>query len=286
MTAKRLTGKEVTAKLMEELAQRAEALKSKGTVPCLAILRVGENPSDLAYERGALKKAETAGIEVKMFVLAEDASQDEVLEAIDVINKDDSIHGILAFRPMPKHINDEVIRNAIAPEKDMDGVTDGSLAGVFTGTDLGYPPCTARACIEILDYYGIDPKGKKTVVIGRSLVIGRPVAMMLMHKNATVTICHTRTPREDLEKYCRDADILVAAAGVAGNVGKDLLSEQQVVIDVGINVGEDGKMCGDVVLSEADEIVSAVTPVPGGVGGVTSAILMKHVIEAAEKTQR
>lgn len=286
MTAKRLTGKEVTAKLMEELAQRAEALKSKGTVPCLAILRVGENPSDLAYERGALKKAETAGIEVKMFVLAEDASQDEVLKAIDVINKDDSIHGILAFRPMPKHINDEVIRNAIAPEKDMDGVTDGSLAGVFTGTDLGYPPCTARACIEILDYYGIDPKGKKTVVIGRSLVIGRPVAMMLMHKNATVTICHTRTPREDLEKYCRDADILVAAAGVAGNVGKDLLSEQQVVIDVGINVGEDGKMCGDVVLSEADEIVSAVTPVPGGVGGVTSAILMKHVIEAAEKTQR
>lgn len=286
MTAKRLTGKEVTAKLMEELAQRAEALKSKGTVPCLAILRVGENPSDLAYERGALKKAETAGIEVKMFVLAEDASQDEVLEAIDVINKDDSIHGILAFRPMPKHINDEAIRNAIAPEKDMDGVTDGSLAGVFTGTDLGYPPCTARACIEILDYYGIDPKGKKTVVIGRSLVIGRPVAMMLMHKNATVTICHTRTPREDLEKYCRDADILVAAAGVAGNVGKDLLSEQQVVIDVGINVGEDGKMCGDVVLSEADEIVSAVTPVPGGVGGVTSAILMKHVIEAAEKTQK
>lgn len=286
MTAKRLTGKEVTAKLMEELAQRAEALKSKGTVPCLAILRVGENPSDLAYERGALKKAETAGIEVKMFVLAEDASQDEVLDAIDVINKDDSIHGILAFRPMPKHINDEVIRNAIAPEKDMDGVTDGSLAGVFTGTDLGYPPCTARACIEILDYYGIDPKGKKTVVIGRSLVIGRPVAMMLMHKNATVTICHTRTPREDLEKYCRDADILVAAAGVAGNVGKDLLSEQQVVIDVGINVGEDGKMCGDVVLSEADEIVSAVTPVPGGVGGVTSAILMKHVIEAAEKTQK
>lgn len=285
MTAKRLTGKEVTEKLIEDLSSRCEALKKKGTVPCLAIVRAGENASDLAYERGALSRAEKVGVDIKKYVAPQDASTEEILAVIDESNKDDSIHGILVFRPMPSQIDDEKVRNAIDPAKDMDGVTDGSLAGVFSGRDLGYPPCTASACMEILDFYRIDPKGKKAVVIGRSLVIGRPAAMMLMNKNATVTICHTRTDREDLVKYCRNADILVAAAGVADNVTSELMSPGQIILDVGINVNEDGKMCGDVRTCDAERIAEAFTPVPGGVGGVTSAILMKHVIEAAEKKQ-
>lgn len=283
MTAKRLTGKEVSAKLIDDLSKRSEALKGKGITPCLAIVRIGENPSDLSYERGALSKAEKTGVDVKKYVLSEDVTTEDVVDVIEEINSDDSIHGVLLFRPMPAHIDDSKVRESLAPEKDMDGITDGSLAGVFSGKDIGYPPCTASACMDILDYYNIDPSGKKAVVIGRSLVIGRPAAMMLMKKNATVTICHTKTGREDLTGYCKDADIIVAAAGSAGNVTAELLREGQVVLDVGINVGEDGKMCGDVV--EADAVAKGVsfTPVPGGVGGVTSTILMKHVIEAAEK---
>lgn len=285
MTAEILKGKEVTEELLKDLKARAEKLETEGIKPCLAIIRVGENPGDISYEKGALSKASKVGVEVKKYVLSGDVGTEEVLDIIDDVNGNDKIHGILVFRPMPKGIDDEAVRNAIKPEKDMDGVTDGSLAGVFTGKELGYPPCTAMACMELLDYYNIPVEGKKAVVIGRSLVIGRPVAIMLMKKNATVTICHTRTEYDDLKRYCKEADIIVAAAGSIGTVTGDLLSDDQIILDVGVNMGDDGKMTGDVIFEEAVNVAAGITPVPGGIGGITSTILMKHVIEAAEKAK-
>lgn len=276
-----LKGAEVTAALNENLKKEVEALKAKGINPTLGIIRVGERPDDLSYERGACKRAETIGVEVKKILLPEDVTQEELLEVIERVNQDNQIHGVLLFRPLPKHIDDETIRAALSPEKDIDGITDGSLVGVFADTKKGFPPCTAEACIQILNHFGIDPKGKKAVVIGRSLVIGKPVAMMLLKKNATVTICHTRT--EDMPAECREADILIAAAGRAGVVGADYVKPGQVVIDVGINF-VDGKLKGDVDFDAVEPIVGDVTPVPGGVGTVTTSVLIGHVVEAAKRT--
>lgn len=276
-----LKGAEVTAALNENLKKEVEELKQKGINPTLGIIRVGERLDDLSYEKGACKRAETIGVDVNKILLPEDVTQEELLEVIDKVNKDQGIHGVLLFRPLPKHIDDETIRAALSPEKDIDGITDGSLVGVFAGTQKGFPPCTAEACIQILDHFGIDPKGKKAVVIGRSLVIGKPVAMMLLKKNATVTICHTRTT--DMPAECREADILIAAAGKAGVVGAEFVKPGQVVIDVGINF-VDGKLKGDVDFDAVEPIVEAATPVPGGVGTVTTSVLIGHVIEAAKRT--
>ena len=188
------------------------------------------------------------------------------------------------FRPLPGQIDDEAVRNELAPEKDVDGITDSSMAGVYSGDGNGYPPCTAEACIQILDHYGIDPRGKNVAVIGRSQVIGKPVSMMLMQRNATVTVCHTKT--NDMAGICRDKDIIIAAAGHIGTVTEDFLSPGQIVIDVAINFDDDGNMCGDVEFDQAEPVVQAITPVPGGVGTVTTSMLMKHVIEAAEKREK
>ncbi len=275
-----LSGKEVTAALNENLKARVAALQEKSVTPCLAIVRLGEEPGDMAYERGAMKRAETIGITVKQYVLSRDVDQASLLAVIEEINEDPAIHGALLLRPFPAQIDDQTVRNALLPEKDMDGVTDGSMAGVFTSTPLGYAPCTAEACMAVLEHYGIDPKGMRTTVIGRSLVIGKPVAMMLLKKNATVTICHTRT--KDMAEETRRAELVIAAAGKAKMVTADMLSEGQIVIDVGVNMGEDGKLCGDVDYAAAEPLVQAITPVPGGVGTVTSSILMRHVVEAAE----
>ena len=278
-----LSGKEVTAALNENLKARVAALREKGVTPCLAIVRLGEEPGDMAYERGAMKRAETIGITVKQYVLSRDVDQASLLAVIEEINEDPAIHGALLLRPFPAQIDDQTVRNALLPEKDMDGVTDGSMAGVFTSTPLGYAPCTAEACMAVLEHYGIDPKGMRTTVIGRSLVIGKPVAMMLLKKNATVTICHTRT--KDMAEETRRAELVIAAAGKAKMVTADMLSEGQIVIDVGVNMGEDGKLCGDVDYAAVEPLVQAITPVPGGVGTVTSSILMRHVVEAAEALQ-
>lgn len=277
-----LKGKEVVDKLNEELLSRSDSLKEKGVTPTLGIVRLGERPDDMAYERGALKRAEKTGVSVKQFVFDADMTQDELIRQIDKINDDSEVHGVLMFRPLPSQIDDEAVRNELAPEKDVDGITDGSMAGVYSGSGQGYPPCTAEACIQILDHYGIDLKGKNVAVIGRSQVIGKPVTMMLIRKNATVTVCHTKT--EDMAGICRNKDIIIAAAGHIGTVTKDFLSPGQVVIDVAINFDDEGKMCGDVDFDAAEPIIDAVTPVPGGVGTVTTSMLMKHVIEAAEKT--
>lgn len=276
-----LKGAEVTAAMNEKLISEVEHLKSKGVSPTLAIVRVGERGDDIAYERGAMKRCEKIGVAVKQFILPSSASQAELLSVIDDINRDANIHGCLLFRPLPAQMDDEIVRQALTPEKDIDGITDGSLAGVFAGTQRGYPPCTAQACIEILNHFGYELTGKRVAVVGRSLVIGRPVAMMLMQRNATVTICHTRTV--DMPAICREADIVVVAAGRAGIAGASCFSPNQIVIDVGTNVNEEGKLCGDVKFSEAEPIVGAITPVPGGVGGVTTSVLVAHVVEAAQK---
>ena len=288
--AKRLLGKEVNEALVANLLERTAALQAKGVVPTLGIIRLGENPSDLSYEKGATKRAEEVGVAVKNFVLAEDATKEEVLAVIDQVNADDSIHGVLMFRPLPKHLKNDQdeICNRLAPKKDVDSMTHMSNAGVFEGQDLGYAPCTPAACMEILDHYGIDCKGKNAVVIGRSLVVGKPAAMMLMAKNATVTVCHTKTV--NTAEICKNADIIVTAAGVLNSLTKDFVREGQIVIDVSMNWNPEkitskgkGGMSGDCVFDEVEPIVEAITPVPGGVGAVTTSVLMKHVVEAAEK---
>ena len=288
--AKLLLGKEVTDALNANLQTRTAALREKGIVPTLGIIRVGADPSDLSYEKGATKRAELVGVDVKKFELPADATKEDVLSVIDQVNADDSIHGVLMFRPLPKHLkaDQNEICNRLAPKKDVDSMTHMSNAGVFEGQALGYAPCTPAACMEILDYYGIDCKGKNAVVIGRSLVVGKPAAMMLMAKNATVTICHTKTV--NTAEICRNADIIVSAAGVLNSLTADYVRPGQVVIDVSMNWNPEkitakgkGGMSGDAVFDEVEPIVEAITPVPGGVGSVTTSVLMKHVVEAAEK---
>ncbi len=290
--AKLLLGKEVTDALNADLQNRTAALREKGVEPTLAIVRVGEDASDLSYEKGAMKRAELVGVKVVNYILPADASKEAVLAVIDEINANDAIHGVLMFRPLPKHLkaDQNEICNRLDPRKDMDCMTHLSNAGVFEGlSDLGYAPCTPAACMEILDFYGIDCKGKNAVVIGRSLVVGKPAAMMLMGKNATVTVCHTKTV--NTAEICRNADIIVSAAGVLNSLTKDFVRPGQVVIDVSINWdankpnarGGLGGIAGDAQFSEVEPIVEAITPVPGGVGSVTTSVLLKHVVEAAER---
>ena len=288
--AKKLLGKEVNEALVASLQTRTAALREKGVVPTLGIIRLGENPSDLSYEKGATKRAEEVGVAVKNYILPENATKEELLAVIGQVNADASVHGVLMFRPLPKHLkaDQDEICNRLDPKKDVDSMTHMSNAGVFEGQDLGYAPCTPAACMEILDYYGIDCKGKNAVVIGRSLVVGKPAAMMLMAKNATVTICHTRTV--NTAEICRNADIIVTAAGVLNSLTKDFVREGQIVIDVSMNWNPEkitskgkGGMSGDCIFDEVEPIVEAITPVPGGVGAVTTSVLMKHVVEAAEK---
>ncbi len=277
-------GAPVAAALTERLIPRAQALAEKGVTPTLAIVRVGERPEDLSYERGALKRCEKVGIAVRQYLLTSEATQADLMEVIEDINRDDSIHGCLMFRPLPKHMDEAAACAALSPAKDVDGITAGSLAAVFSGSGAGYPPCTAQACLEILDHYGYELKGKRAVVVGRSLVIGKPVSMLLLGRHATVTVCHTRTA--DLAAECRRAEVLVAAAGKAGAVSAQCLAPGQVVLDVGINVDENGNLVGDVDFAAAEATVDAITPVPGGVGAVTTSVLARHVIEAAEKAIR
>jgi methylenetetrahydrofolate dehydrogenase (NADP+)/methenyltetrahydrofolate cyclohydrolase len=274
-----LKGKEVVDALVETMKKDVETLKAKGVTPTLGIIRLGERGDDISYERGAVKRCASVGVAVKHYVLQADAAGEQLLDVIHEVNTDRNVHGALLFRPLPKHIDDNTVRAALLPEKDIDGITGGSLAGVFANISVGFPPCTAEACMSILAHYGIDPAGKRVTVVGRSLVIGRPVAMMLMHKDATVTICHTKT--KDLPSVVREGEIVIAAAGKAETLTGEYFREGQTVIDVGIHVKEDGGLCGDVKFAEAEPVVKAITPVPGGVGAVTTCVTIQHVIEAA-----
>lgn len=279
--AKPLLGKEVTDALNETITKDAASLTAKGIKPALGIIRVGEREDDLSYERGAMKRCEALGLAVRRYLLPEDVTQRVLINTIREANQEPLIHGILLFRPLPEHLDEEAACQALRPEKDVDGITNGSMAGVFTGGNLGFPPCTAQACMEILKHYGIDCQGKKAVVIGRSLVVGKPAALMLLQRNATVTICHTKT--QDMPAVCREAEILLVAAGKAGMVDAPYFAPGQIVIDVGIHVNEEGRLCGDVRFEDADPVVEALTPVPGGVGMVTTSVLAGHVVEAAKR---
>jgi len=280
--AELLKGADVVAALGEKMKQDVEELRGGGITPTLAILRVGERPDDISYEKGATKRCETIGVAVRKVVLSSGVAQEALMKSVEKLNEDDGVHGVLIFRPLPKHLDEEAICAALKPDKDVDGITEGSLAGVFTGSGKGFAPCTAQACMEILDYYNIDCKGKRAVVIGRSLVVGKPAAVMLMGKHATVTVCHTRTI--DMQSVARNAEILIVAAGKMESLTKEFFSPGQIVIDVGINWNEEkGKLCGDVKFDDAEPIVAAITPVPGGVGTVTTSVLVSHVVEAAKK---
>lgn len=274
-------GAEVVSALNQKISEQTAALREAGVVPTLAIVRVGERADDLSYERGAVKRAGTVGIEVRPFLHPADVSQAELIDTIRRINEDGTIHGALIFRPLPEQIDDEAVRAALLPEKDVDGITEGSLAGVFTGVERGFPPCTAQACMEILEHFEIPVAGKSAVVIGRSLVVGKPAAMMLLQRNATVTVCHTKTV--DMPSVTKQADILIVAAGRAGVIGAEYVSAGQTVIDVGINFTPEGAMVGDADFAALEPIVEAITPVPGGVGTVTTTVLIGHVIEAARR---
>ena len=275
----RLGGKEVADKIVEEIKVKVEELKGKGIDPKLAILRVGAREDDLAYERGVLKRFESAGVEVEVTALDADISQEELDKTFDGINNDPKVHGILVFRPLPKGLSDEHMRRTIDPGKDSDFMDIRNMENVLAGVPDSAAPCTAEAVMALIKHYGIETKGKKVTVVGRSLVIGKPAALLLTTANATVTVCHTKTV--NIEEECRKADIIVACCGVAKMITEKFVKPGQIVIDVGMNVDEEGKLCGDVDYEKVSEIADAVTPVPGGVGSITTAILLKHVVDNA-----
>lgn len=274
---RRLGGKEVSDEIVQNLKPAVDALKASGVTPLLGVLRVGEREDDLAYERGLLKKFRAAEADVRVNTLPADCTQEQLDRLFDEMNEDDGIHGILVFRPLPNHLSDEHMIAAIDPGKDSDFMDIRNMSGVLSGKRDSAAPCTAEAVICLLRHYGIELRGRKAVVLGRSLVIGKPAALLLITENATVTVCHTKT--EDIRKECRAADIVVACCGVAKMVTADYVREGQTIIDVGMNVDSDGKLCGDVDYDGVAPIVDAITPVPGGVGSVTTSILLKHVVD-------
>lgn len=276
-----MKGIDVANAMKEELSSKVESLKKQGIVPTLAIVRVGSRPDDVSYERGAQKRMAAIGIDCRVVELPEDIEQDLFVQEFCKVNEDPHVHGILVFRPLPKHLNEEIIQSVIDPEKDMDCMSPINMAKVFAGDETGYAPCTAEAVMEMLDYYQIDPKGKNVTVVGRSMVVGKPLSMMLLKKHATITVCHTRT--KDLEEICKRAEILVAAAGNARMITEDMVGEGAVVADVGINVDADGNLCGDVDFDAVEEKTSYISPVPRGVGSITTSVLAKHVVRAAER---
>lgn len=275
-----MKGAEVAKAMKEVLIRETEELKQAGVEPCLAIIRVGARPDDLAYERGAKKRMELVGIRCEVMELPEDISQQEFEDRFRQVNDDPKVHGILLFRPLPSHLDEEPVRQMVRPEKDVDCMSPVNIAKVFSGDETGYAPCTPEAVMKMLEHYQIDIQGKKVTVVGRSMVVGKPLSMMLLQKHGTVTICHTRT--KDLGETCREAEILVAAAGKAKMIHADMVAEGAVVADVGINVDEEGNLCGDVDYEAVQEKCSYISPVPGGVGSVTTSVLASHVLRGAK----
>lgn len=276
--AELLKGVPAAKALAESLRAESDALRGRGVTPTLAILRVGERDDDLAYERAARKRCEQCGVDARQITLSADVSQEALLAALSALNADASVHGILPLRPLPF---DAETCAALAPQKDVDGVTGASMAALYAGNGAGFAPCTAEACVALLRHYGVPLAGKRVTVVGRSLVIGKPVALLSLAENATITVAHSKS--RGLPELCRAADILIVAAGKAGLIGAEHVRPGQTVIDVGIHAAPDGALCGDVRFAEAESVVDAITPVPGGVGALTTAILCKHVIEAASR---
>lgn len=275
-----MKGSDVAKAMKEELIREVEGLKEKGIIPCLAIVRVGARPDDLAYERGAKKRMEIVGIECRVVELPEEIEQKAFEEEFRKVNENPQIHGILLFRPLPKHLDEEPVKAMINPKKDVDCMSPVNIAKVFSADETGFAPCTPEAVVEMLDYNKINPEGKKVTIVGRSMVVGKPLSMLLLKRNATITVCHTRT--KELANTCREAEILVAAAGKAKMITEDMVGDGAVIVDVGINVDDDGNLCGDVDYQTVEEKASYISPVPGGVGSVTSSVLAKHVVRGAK----
>ena len=276
-----IKGKPVADAITAELQKDVEALKAQGIMPKLKIVRVGAREDDLSYERGALARMEKCGIASEVLELPVDIEQADFVKELKAVNDDPSVHGILLFRPLPKQLDMEEIKFVVDAVKDIDCMNPLNAEKIFEGDKTGYPPCTSQACIEILDHYGVELKGKKVAVVGRSMVVGKPLAMLLLDKNATVTICHSRTT--DLPAVCRENEVVVAAVGRAEMVKGDFIKDGAVVIDVGINVNAEGKLCGDVAFDECVDKASMITPVPAGVGSVTTSVLAKHVVKACKQ---
>lgn len=275
-----IKGKPVADSISEVLTNEVKQLALKGITPKLAIIRVGANGSDLAYERGALKRCANIGIETVVKEYPVDITQEDFIKEIKKVNEDKSVNGILIFRPFPKQLSENVIKYVIAAEKDMDCFSPVNVAKLMEGDKTGFPPCTPTAVIEILKHYNIPMKGKKAVVLGRSMVVGKPVSMLLLNENATVTICHSKT--QNMPKVASEADILVVGIGKAKMVTPDYVKDGAVVIDVGINVDEAGNLCGDADTTACLDKAAMITPVPAGVGSVTTSILAKHVVQACK----
>ena len=280
-----LTGKPVADALSADTLRRAGALSAAGVTPKLVLLRCGESEADAAYIRGALKRGGLCGVEVEVRTLPADAPAGAVAAAIDAVNADSAVHGCLLLRPLPPHLRREesALCARLSPDKDVDGMTPESAAAVYTGQGRGFAPCTAQACMALLRHYNIDPAGKHAVVVGRSPVVGRPAAMLLLRADATVTLCHTKTP--DVAALTCGADIIVTAAGAANSLTAAHVRPGQTVLDVSVNQNG-GTLCGDADFPAVEGVVAAITPVPGGVGAVTSAVLMAHTVQAAEKLER
>ena len=277
-----LRGKPAADALADEVRGRAEALAAQGVAPRLAIVRVGERADDLAYERNAVRRCEGLGIAAEVRALPAGCTQQDAAAALQAVNADASIHGCLLLRPLPAHLDEAALCALLDPAKDVDGITEGSLYGVFAGAARGFAPCTAESCLRLLDYYGVPLEGARVTVVGRSLVIGRPVAALLLGRHATVTVAHSRTA--DVAAACRGADIVIAAAGQARLLGADCAAPGQYIVDVGMNWDEGaGGFVGDVDFDAVEPLAAAITPVPGGVGALTTAVLALHTVQAAER---
>jgi len=276
-----LKGKVVADKIKERMMEEIKELKEKGKIPTLAIVRLGDNPDDISYENSIIKNCEKVGIETKVFERDTNISTEELISLIEDLNSDNTISGILVFRPLPKHIDEAKVREAVNPSKDVDCMHPLNLAKVFEGDFSGFAPCTPKAAMEILLSNNIDLEGKNVVIVNRSMVLGKPLAMMMLKHNATVTICHSKT--KNLQEITRNADIVVTALGKAKFFNRDYFNENSICIDVGVSLDDEGNLSGDINFDEVSQLVSQITPVPGGVGSVTTSILLSHVVEACKR---
>lgn len=275
-----LYGKPVSEAVCAPLPLRIAQLQGRGVHPCLAIVRVGESADDLSYERGAVRKCEVVGIKTERHTFAKEVPQEELLERLSCLNADNNVHGILLLRPFPEQIDELAVRNVISGQKDVDGFSPGNTAKLYEGDDSGFPPCTPTAVVDMLKHYNIPLAGSRVVVLGRSLTVGMPISMLLLRENATVTICHSKT--QNMRDITIGADILISAVGKVGLIKGDDVKEGATIIDIGINNDAEGNLCGDVDTKSVLHKIRGITPVPGGVGSVTTSILARHVVHACE----
>lgn len=276
-----MKGAPVAQALSEKIEQDCQLLRERGVTPTFGIVRVGGKADDLAYERGACRRAEKLGVAVEHIVLPADVDEATLIRTLEEVNEDRRIHGCLLMRPLPPHLDTAAVGRVLRPEKDVDAITVASMGGMLARAEVGFAPCTATACLELLHHYRIPLPGKKTVVVGKSMTVGLPTALLLMNEEATVSVCHILSDPEDTRRLCREAEIIISAAGHARLITKDYVRPGQVIVDVGVNAAPDGTLCGDVAFDEVEPIVQAITPVPGGVGAVTATVLVGHAVQAA-----